>query len=323
MNKIFLVVFFLLFTIQNCFSQKTLSDYTYVIVSEQFSFLNEKDEFQLNSLTKFLFNKHGFHAYFNNEVPSNVKRCNGLWANVEGSPGFIYTKIEIVLKDCNGNEIFRSIKGTSKGKELKKAYYESMRKAFKSIEILRVNQKEITDVEPEKNANKSITTENNEVSKIVVADTITKDITALDSSEIKEIKPETVSKEPTPIIDNEATKIDTGIIITDKVVTDNSEEEISESLKTTPNEYLPSNKYSSYSFNNSTFLLSKTSLGYSFYEEITNSEDDLLLLGKIERIANTIVFVDIESNKLEAYFDEPKNLIVLKDGKTIKYKLVN
>ena len=141
--------------------------------------------------------------------------------------------------------------------------------------------------------------------------------------EVKEIKPETVSNEPTPIIENEATKVAAKIIVTDKVVTDNSEEEISESLKTTPIEYLPSNKYSSYSFNNKTFLLRKTSIGYSFYEETTNSEDDLLLLGKIERIANTIVFVDIASNKLKAYFDESKNLIVLRDKKTIIYKLVN
>ena len=40
-----------------------------MVISEQFEFQTEKDKYQLNSLTKFLFNKYGFHAFFNAEVP--------------------------------------------------------------------------------------------------------------------------------------------------------------------------------------------------------------------------------------------------------------
>ncbi len=55
--------------------------------------------------------------------------------------------MEVFLKDCNGVEVFRTLKGTSKIKDYKKSYYESMRKDFKSFETLKVNQKKINDPE--------------------------------------------------------------------------------------------------------------------------------------------------------------------------------
>jgi len=57
-------------------------------------FLHEDDQFQLNSLTKFLLNKHGFNALFNTEVPDNVRRCDGLWAEVLKTSGLVYTNLE-------------------------------------------------------------------------------------------------------------------------------------------------------------------------------------------------------------------------------------
>ena len=57
MNKLVAVIFLFMGIISKSFSQKSLSDYSYVIVSEQFEFQQEKDKYQLNSLTKFLFNK--------------------------------------------------------------------------------------------------------------------------------------------------------------------------------------------------------------------------------------------------------------------------
>lgn len=122
-------------------AQKSAGDYSYVVVPELYEFLHTEDQHQLNSLTKFLFNKHGFNAYFPSELP-NVKRCDGLQAEVIGKPGFIYTKITIILKDCYGEEVFRSEEGKSKYKEYKKAYHDALRKAFVSIEELGVHQKE-------------------------------------------------------------------------------------------------------------------------------------------------------------------------------------
>lgn len=142
MNKKLILFLAVCGFITNALGQKSLSDYTYVEVPELYEFLYEEDQHQLNSLTKFLFNKYGFNAYFSDELP-NVKRCDGLQAEILGKPGFIYTKITVVLKDCNGTEVFRSEEGKSKYKEYKKAYHDAMRKAFVSIEELGVQQRDI------------------------------------------------------------------------------------------------------------------------------------------------------------------------------------
>lgn len=138
----YLIVFALVFcSVSEGFSQESLSDYSFVVVPEKFDFVSEKDKYQLNSLTKFLFNKHGFNAYFDREMP-DVRRCDGLWARVEGRPEMIRTKVVIILNDCKGNEIFRSEVGKSKLKEYSKTYSAALRNAFVSIEELGVQQKE-------------------------------------------------------------------------------------------------------------------------------------------------------------------------------------
>ena len=142
-NSVLLVVFFCLSITFSSFSQKSLNDYNYVVISEQFEFQNEKDKYQLNSLTKFLFNKYGFNAFFNAELPASVNRCDGLWVDAEGAPGFIITKIQLVLSDCNGNEVYRSKFGKSKIKDYKKAYYESMREAFDEFVSMNIHQMEV------------------------------------------------------------------------------------------------------------------------------------------------------------------------------------
>jgi len=140
----FLVTFILFFClISEGFAQKSLSDYSFVIVPEKFDFVNEKDKYQLNSLTKFLFNKHGFNAFFDSNRP-NMKRCDGLYAEVEGRPAMIRTKVTVILKDCYGDEVYRSEVGTSKLKAYNKTYTAALRNAFLSIGALGVQQKEPT-----------------------------------------------------------------------------------------------------------------------------------------------------------------------------------
>lgn len=140
----FLVTFILFFClISEGFTQKSLSDYSFVIVPEKFDFVNENDKYQLNSLTKFLFNKHGFNAFFDSNRP-NMKRCDGLYAEVEGKPAMIRTKVTVILKDCYGEEVYRSEVGTSKLKAFNKTYTAALRKAFLSIAALGVQQKEPT-----------------------------------------------------------------------------------------------------------------------------------------------------------------------------------
>ena len=56
-----LIVFCLLIAFQNfTFAQSDINNYKYVSVSDRFDFLKTSDQYQLNSLTKFLLNKSGF-----------------------------------------------------------------------------------------------------------------------------------------------------------------------------------------------------------------------------------------------------------------------
>jgi hypothetical protein len=142
MNNYKIVILLLLSMTASGFSQKSLNDYSFVSVPEVYEFLSEKDKYQLNSLTKFLFNKYGFNAYIASELP-NVKRCEGLYSEVHNNSGFIYTKLTVVLKDCNGVEVFKSPEGKSKLKSYKEAYHQALREAFTGIEDLNVNQREL------------------------------------------------------------------------------------------------------------------------------------------------------------------------------------
>ncbi len=86
-------------------------------------------------------------------------------------------------------------------------------------------------------------------------------------------------------------------------------------------ENLPTTKFSNYSYADKTFLLRKTKEGYSFYEESSESDDGLLLIGKIVLLAKEIIFTDINDYKLDAQFDASKNLIIKKGDDTVIYKL--
>ncbi len=143
MIRVILLVLFLGANIISSFSQTKLNNYSYVTVPEHFEFLKGKDKYQLNSLTKFLFNKYGFHAFFENELPQVISRCEGLKADVIKEGGFIYTKLAVVLTDCNGNEIYRSPQGKSKLKDYRQAYSQALRRAFENIERLEVKQKSL------------------------------------------------------------------------------------------------------------------------------------------------------------------------------------
>ena len=143
MNKLLIALVFSLAFVFSGFSQgEKLSDYSFIVVPKKFDFQFSEDQYQLNSLLKFLFNKHGFHAYFDEELP-DVRRCDGLRAEVIGNPGFVWCRVTIFIKDCEGNVIYTSEEGKSKLKEYSKMYNQAMRRAFESIDVLFVQQKEV------------------------------------------------------------------------------------------------------------------------------------------------------------------------------------
>ena len=122
--------------------QKRLSDYSFVVVPDEFEFLSKANQYQLNDMAKYYLTKNGFNTYYFSELPS-VDNCDGLWADVESISGFTRTKILVILKDCKGIEVYRSQPGASKQKEYKKSYQDALRKAFLSFEELDVQQKAV------------------------------------------------------------------------------------------------------------------------------------------------------------------------------------
>ncbi len=116
--------------------QRSLNEYKYVIVPNKFDFLKYDDQYQLNSLTKFLFNKEGFQSLFaGDERPEelNSDTCLGLTSRVNNNSGLLSTKLVIELVNCRNEIVFTSTEGRSKEKDFKKGYHEALRDAFNSI----------------------------------------------------------------------------------------------------------------------------------------------------------------------------------------------
>jgi hypothetical protein len=136
MNKS--LVFFLVFILfsGNAIAQKRLNNYAYIIVPDQFAFQNSKDQYQLNSLTKFLFEKEGVKVFSDTErIPKEFTAldCAGLKMKMNKKSSMFKTKVDFDLIDCSNNIIFTSELGTSNEKEYKKGYQTSIRNAFKSF----------------------------------------------------------------------------------------------------------------------------------------------------------------------------------------------
>lgn len=131
-------VFFMLINVKGI-SQENINAYKYVIVPNSFSFLNEPDQYQINSLTKFLFEKYGFTALMADEqYPEDLtnNRCLALFADVEKLSAFLNTKLQVHLKDCNNKVVLSSGIGESREKEYSKVYNLALREAFSSFETV-------------------------------------------------------------------------------------------------------------------------------------------------------------------------------------------
>ncbi|MCC1484712.1 hypothetical protein [Winogradskyella immobilis] len=136
----------LLFIIVSCittnvFSQANtnINQYKYVVVPLQFDFLKGKDQYRLNTLTRYLFKENGFDVYFDEqELPEDLfkNRCLAIYANVKKVKSFLSNKVQIELKDCRGNLIFVSDEASTKVKEYKEGYRIVVKEAFESIKFL-------------------------------------------------------------------------------------------------------------------------------------------------------------------------------------------
>ncbi|WP_178987586.1 hypothetical protein [Winogradskyella schleiferi] len=138
-KKIIFTVSFILISLCGM-AQKDINNFKYVLVPKSFEFSNSEDQYQLNSLLKFLFNKYGYEAYFaNDDLPEELKnnRCLALNSEaIKAKSGLFKTKLEITLKDCFGNTIKTSQIGESREKDYQKAYTEALREAFETFQDL-------------------------------------------------------------------------------------------------------------------------------------------------------------------------------------------
>lgn len=115
---------------------QSLNDYRYVIVPTKYEFMNAENEYRLNTITKHNLEKIGFICFYENqEIPPHISfdECEALKVDVERVGRFIWTKLQVVFKDCQNNIIYTSEVGSSKEKNNKIAYEEALKGAFASL----------------------------------------------------------------------------------------------------------------------------------------------------------------------------------------------
>ena len=118
MKKQILVLLLFVATLAN--AQKSINDYEYVIVPTKFSFLNEENQYRLNTMVKHNLVNMGFKAFYVNEqLPRELAndRCNKLYVEVEKVKSLLVTKVILVFRDCQNNIVYQSAEGKSREKE--------------------------------------------------------------------------------------------------------------------------------------------------------------------------------------------------------------
>lgn len=129
-----------LFCMQSLVAQKTIHNYAYVVVPEQFYFQDAPGQYQLNELVKFLFKKEGMTVFYDSEkIPQEMKMidCGGLKMKLNKESSMFKVKVSFSLTNCENDVVFKSEQGTSREKDYQKAYHESIRNAFKGFTDLK------------------------------------------------------------------------------------------------------------------------------------------------------------------------------------------
>ena len=129
----------LLFTTLSGYAQNTINNYKYILVPEQYSFFKEVNQYGLNTLTKKLLEEKGFTVYFDNkDLPTEIanNKCRVMTADFTEKKGMFTTTLTLILKDCQGNVVFKGKEGKSREKEFSAAYNDALKNAFVSLNEL-------------------------------------------------------------------------------------------------------------------------------------------------------------------------------------------
>jgi hypothetical protein len=128
-----IVAFLFLFTFTTLFSQEK---YEYVIVPYSFDFFKEPNKFNLNGLTKSFFEKEGFKVLYDTDIKPDFianNPCEVLYANVIDDNKLFSTNLFVQVKDCKGNLLIESVKGSSREKDFDKSFTIALRQALNSL----------------------------------------------------------------------------------------------------------------------------------------------------------------------------------------------
>ena len=128
----FKVSFFLIVSllVKLSLSAQSLNDYQYIIIPEQFSFQSSPNEYDVNEMLQFSFNKYNFKAFIKGQpLPDEASFCDALQVSVL-KKGLLKTVLKLELKDCKGNVVYTSPEGKSLKKDYKVAYFQAIRDIF-------------------------------------------------------------------------------------------------------------------------------------------------------------------------------------------------
>lgn len=121
-------------------AQPNINHYKYIIVPEKYSFLKQSNQYNLNGVSKALFEGLGFTVYYDNaDLPTEIAsdRCKALTADVLEKNSMFVTNLTVVLKDCKGTVVLKSKEGKSREKEYKTSFNLALQDAFSSLNDFR------------------------------------------------------------------------------------------------------------------------------------------------------------------------------------------
>ena len=133
MKKFGFILFLL--TAYTASAQAVLNKYEYVIVPTQFEGFRSENQYQTSTMVKYHLTQKGMNAFYENASPKelNRDRCRGLFISLQDRSTAFTTRVDLVFKDCEGNEIYRTQTGESRMKMYVEAYREAIGEAFKSM----------------------------------------------------------------------------------------------------------------------------------------------------------------------------------------------
>lgn len=153
-----------------------------MVVPVKFDFLREENKYNLNTLTKIMFEKYGFVTYMSDQkLPDEValNKCKALYGTLESDSGVLSTALYVTIRDCDGKVVFKSQRGVSKIKDFKQAYYDALRQAAGSLESLNY-QYEPKDIVAAANEMKSTPTQD----AVPVENTVAKPVEVSNQSQL-------------------------------------------------------------------------------------------------------------------------------------------